>query len=52
MSPGVLPDKDAISPNVQLEVHDCGGHLGFISGHFFKPRYWLENRIAQYFKTF
>lgn len=52
MSPGVLPDKDALSPNVQLEVHDCGGHLGFISGHFFKPRYWLENRIAQYFKKF
>ncbi|RKZ93821.1 MAG: hydrolase [Gammaproteobacteria bacterium] len=52
MSAEILPDKDEISSSVQLEVHTNGGHLGFVSGHFLKPRYWLENRISQYFKTF
>jgi len=51
MSAEILPDKDEISPSIQLEVHANGGHLGFVSGHFLKPRYWLENRISQYFKT-
>ncbi len=51
MSPEVLPDKDSISPSVQLEVHNNGGHLGFVGGHLFKPQYWLENRISHYFKN-
>lgn len=50
MSPEILPDKDTIPENVQLEVSTCGGHLGFVSGHIFKPEYWLEKRISQYFK--
>jgi len=44
MSPEVLPDKDSISPSIQLEVHDNSGHLGFISGHFF-------NNIQKEFST-
>lgn len=51
MSPEILPDKDSISANVQLEVHAYGGHLGFVSGHFLKPQYWLENRIVHFFKN-
>lgn len=52
MSPDILPDKDIVSDYIQLEVHSCGGHLGFISGHLFKPQYWLDSHISEYFKTF
>ena len=50
MSPDILPDKDSLPVNIQLEIHACGGHLGFVSGHFLKPQYWLENHIIHYFK--
>lgn len=52
MSPEIIPGKNTIPSNLQLEIYTCGGHLGFISGHFYKPQYWLENRISQYFKKF
>ncbi|MCU7940091.1 MAG: hypothetical protein KZQ64_01440 [gamma proteobacterium symbiont of Bathyaustriella thionipta] len=52
MSPEILPDKNTLPANIQLEVYEHGGHLGFISGHLLKPQYWLEHRIIQYFKTF
>ncbi len=52
MPSDVLPDEDSIPPNVQLEVHPTGGHLGFVSNHLFKPQYWLESRIIHFFNTF
>ena len=51
MPSDVLPDKDSIPPNIQLEVHAAGGHLGFVSNHVFKPQYWLENRIIHFFNA-
>lgn len=51
MPTDVLPDKNSLPPNVQLEVYESGGHLGFISNHVFKPQYWLENRIIHFFNT-
>jgi uncharacterized protein len=52
MSAEILPDKNELSAQVQLEVHEHGGHLGFVSGHFLKPQYWLENHICQYLRLF
>ncbi len=52
MPPDILPDKKAIAACIQLEVSRHGGHLGFISGHVFKPQYWLEQRIIRYFQQF
>jgi len=28
-----------------------GGHVGFIAGSIFKPKYWLEERMIEFFKN-
>ena len=52
MSSEILPDKDDIPKNVKIEIYANGGHLGFIGGTIFKPKYWLEGRIVSYFKNY
>ena len=51
MTAYVLPQESEISKNVNLEISEHGGHVGFIGGSFFKPEYWLEKRIVEYFKV-
>ncbi len=51
MTEKILPNQDEISDKVKLEVSQNGGHVGFISGSFLKPKYWLEGRIINFFKT-
>ena len=48
MTPEVLPDKSELSSSIELELSQYGGHIGFMSGHIFKPTYWLEKRITDY----
>nr|WP_321267269.1 hydrolase [uncultured Sulfurimonas sp.] len=52
MTPKIVPNKDEISSSVKLEIYSNGGHLGFIEGNLFKPKYWLEERIINYFNEF
>ncbi len=52
MTPQILPKKDEMSPSIELEVCQNGGHVGFIEGSIFKPKYYLEKRIVKYFKHF
>ncbi len=52
MTPEVIPEKEELSSSVTLEVHEKGGHLGFISGTIFKPVYWLDERIVSYFHNY
>jgi len=49
MSSDILPSKEELSAHVTLEVSKHGGHVGFISGSIFRPKYWLEERIITYF---
>jgi predicted alpha/beta-fold hydrolase len=50
MTEEVLPGADELSPTVTLEVTANGGHVGFVSGmNPFKPKYWLEQRIPEFF---
>jgi len=49
MPDSVLPTKDQLSPYVQLELSDNGGHVGFIQGSVFKPSFWLDHRIKSFF---
>jgi predicted alpha/beta-fold hydrolase len=51
-TPQALPKKDEISSSVKLEIYPYGGHVGFIEGTPFKPKYWLEERIVNYFNEF
>lgn len=50
MTAEVVPDHSELSSAVRLEVSDRGGHVGFVSGRYpWKPRYWLEERVPQFF---
>ena len=52
MTAKILPLEDEISDYITLEVSKYGGHVGFISGTLFKPDYWLEKKIINYFTAF
>lgn len=47
-SADVIPAAHELSPAVTLEVSRHGGHVGFVEGTPWKPRYWLEQRIVQH----
>lgn len=48
---GVIPNLDDISGSIELDIRDCGGHLGFIEGSFFKPNFWVFNRVGEFLHT-
>lgn len=49
MSEDVIPTSDEISPHVQLEITETGGHVGFIAGKYpWRPEYWLEQRVPDF----
>jgi len=50
MTEAVIPEPNELSPSVILEVTETGGHVGFVSGSFWHPEYWLEKRIPEFFK--
>ncbi len=41
----------AANPAVTLEVHPHGGHLGFVEGPVFRPRYYAERRALDFLET-
>jgi predicted alpha/beta-fold hydrolase len=49
MDERILPTKKEVSENISLELTQHGGHVGFVSGTLLKPKYWLEERIVEYF---
>jgi predicted alpha/beta-fold hydrolase len=51
MSPTVIPQEDELSSSVCLELSDKGGHVGFVSGYLWKPEFWLEKRVVEYFAS-
>ena len=48
MSEEVIPSDDELSEFITLEVSEHGGHVGFVSGSFSKPKYWLEGRVLAF----
>ncbi|RTR40161.1 hydrolase [Shewanella canadensis] len=49
MTREVIPAADKLSPHVVYELHNRGGHVGFIEGGTpLKPKYYLERRILTF----
>lgn len=48
LGPGAVPSPEAVADCVELELHAHGGHVGFVGGPPWRPRYWLEERIPHY----
>ncbi|PHR57330.1 MAG: hydrolase [Arcobacter sp.] len=49
MPPSILPKQTEVSSFVQLLISENGGHVGFIRGSIFKPSFWLEHRVKEFF---
>lgn len=45
----MLSDLDISQQAVVLEMTERGGHVGYMAGSVFKPRYWLADRVIAYF---
>jgi predicted alpha/beta-fold hydrolase len=52
MHESIVPDIDAISPNVCLEVSENGGHVGFLQGTPWRPKIWMQQRANTFFQPF
>ena len=49
MTADVIPQANELSPSVVYELHQNGGHVGFINGGLpWKPKYYLEPRIINF----
>lgn len=47
-----VPDEKELSDAVNLELSNCGGHVGFIAGkNPFKPVYWVDKRIVEWLNS-
>jgi len=50
MSPQVAPARSELPENIDYELHDHGGHVGFIERKgLLGWRYWLDERIPEFF---
>lgn len=53
MTEDVIPNSRELSPKVQLELTETGGHVGFVTGNLpWRPQYWLEERVPQFLQEY
>ncbi|MCL1142268.1 hydrolase [Shewanella gaetbuli] len=49
MTDAVIPTPAELSNQVEYELHNFGGHVGFIEGgRPWKPKFYIENRVIDY----
>jgi len=47
-----VPNEDELSPSVELELSESGGHVGFIGGkHPLSVEYWVDKRVLEWLDT-
>jgi uncharacterized protein len=53
MTPDAIPEPSELSGTIEFELHEHGGHVGFVSGCVpWHARYWLEERIPAYLERY
>ncbi|MOA44700.1 putative hydrolase [compost metagenome] len=52
MTDEVIPDLASLPPNIEYQLTECGGHVGFVGGTLKKPQMWLEQRIPAWLSPF
>lgn len=52
MTPAVLPHKHEYTDKTQLLISKHGGHVGFMQTLLFKPKFYLNSTIIEYFNNF
>lgn len=46
--PASVPTLAELSPSTTLELSQYGGHVGFVAGTPWRPRYWLDTRVSEF----
>ncbi len=52
MTPDVIPLENSLPSNIEYQLTEHGGHVGFISGTLKKPQMWLEQRIPSWLSPY
>ncbi|WP_431224680.1 hydrolase [Serratia sp. L9] len=52
MTDEVIPDLTRLPANIEYQLTECGGHVGFVGGSLKKPQMWLEQRIPAWLSPF
>ncbi|WP_076589836.1 hydrolase [Vibrio ostreicida] len=50
MTHAVIP-KYVLPENIDYRLFKRGGHVGFLSSHALKPRFWLEEALPAYYQS-
>ena len=51
MLPDGIPDEHELSEHITFELAETGGHVGFVYGNPWRPKYYLEERIPHYIEN-
>lgn len=52
MTSEVIPDLSQLPSNIEYQLTEHGGHVGFVGGTLLKPEMWLEQRIPNWLSPF
>ncbi|WP_332707624.1 hydrolase [Plesiomonas shigelloides] len=50
MTEAVIPPRDSLPANIEYQLTEHGGHVGFVGGTWQQPQMWLEQRIPQWLR--
>ena len=48
MDSHVIPDVSQLPANIEYQLTEYGGHVGFVGGSALRPKMWLEARIPDW----
>jgi predicted alpha/beta-fold hydrolase len=52
MTADVIPDTSQLPNNIEYQLTEHGGHVGFVGGTWKAPQMWLEQRITEWLTPF